>query len=112
MGKISVGSVVFVQFPFSDLSHAKLRPAFVLAYAERNDWILCQITSKSYADSMAIQIQDDDFEMGGLSLVSYIRPAKIFTANESVIEKSVGILKSQIHEKVVAQLISLFKVGN
>jgi len=35
MGKISVGDVVFVSFPFSDLSYAKLRPALVLAYAQK-----------------------------------------------------------------------------
>lgn len=48
MGELSVADIVFVSFPFSDLSDAKLRPALVLAYAQRNDWILCQITSKSY----------------------------------------------------------------
>ena len=33
MGELSVADIVFVSFPFSDLSHAKLRPALVLAYA-------------------------------------------------------------------------------
>jgi mRNA interferase MazF len=47
MGELSVAEIDFVSFPFSDLSHAKLRLALVLAYAQRNDWILCQITSKS-----------------------------------------------------------------
>lgn len=43
----TAGSVVLVPFSFSDLTQAKLRPAVVLADAERGDWILCQITSKS-----------------------------------------------------------------
>jgi mRNA interferase MazF len=38
-------AIVLVRFPFSDLSHAKLRPTVVLAHAGRGDWILCQITS-------------------------------------------------------------------
>jgi mRNA interferase MazF len=41
----SVGAVVLVPFPFSDLSQSKRRPAVVLADVGRNDWILCQITS-------------------------------------------------------------------
>jgi mRNA interferase MazF len=41
----SVGSVVLVPFPVSDLSLSKLRPAVVLADAGRGDWILCQVTS-------------------------------------------------------------------
>jgi mRNA interferase MazF len=77
MGKISVKSVVFVKFPFSDLSHAKLRPALVLASAQRNDWILCQITSKSYADNTAIQIQEHDFEIGYLNLVRVVLQKRV-----------------------------------
>ena len=42
------GAVVLVRFPFSDLSDTKLRPAVLLASAERDDWILCQVTSRSY----------------------------------------------------------------
>jgi len=36
----SIGSVVLVRFPFSDLSASKLRPAVVLAGVDRDDWIL------------------------------------------------------------------------
>ena len=52
----SVGTVVLVSFPFSDLSASKLRPAFILSGGERDDWLLCQITSNPYADSNAIEI--------------------------------------------------------
>jgi len=50
MGVFTAGQVVIVHFPFSDLTASKLRPAIVLAEAGRGDWILCQITSKSYGD--------------------------------------------------------------
>ena len=36
----AAGAVVLVQFPFSDLSQAKLWPAAVLADGGRGDWIL------------------------------------------------------------------------
>ena len=49
----SAGVVVTVQFPFSDLSQSKLRPAVILADAGRGDWILCQVTSNAYADPNA-----------------------------------------------------------
>ena len=39
MANISVGDIVFVHFPFSDLSKSKLRPALVLADAEKGDLI-------------------------------------------------------------------------
>jgi mRNA interferase MazF len=80
----SIGSVVLLPFPFSDLSKAKVRPAVVLAFAGKGDWILCQVTSKPYADSMAVEIMDSDFEAGGLRVRSFARPAKLFTANGSI----------------------------
>ena len=57
MGPLAAGVVVLVRFPFSDLSHNKLRPAVVLADAGRGDWILCQVTSKPYADSASVVLE-------------------------------------------------------
>ncbi|VUZ83682.1 hypothetical protein MELA_00035 [Candidatus Methylomirabilis lanthanidiphila] len=76
----AAGAVVLVRFPFSDLSQVKLRPAVVLADAGRGDWILCQVTSKSYGDSRAIELGDASFAMGSLRVTSYARPGKLFTA--------------------------------
>jgi hypothetical protein len=42
----TVGSVVLVPFPFSDLLEAKLRPALVLADSGRDDWILYGVSSR------------------------------------------------------------------
>ncbi len=68
---LAAGSIVLVAFPFSDLSKSKLRPAVVLASAERGDWILCQITSNPYSDSRAVQLSETDFQSGSLQRVSY-----------------------------------------
>ncbi len=38
----AAGKVVLVRFPFSDLSQSKLRPAVILADADRRDGLLCQ----------------------------------------------------------------------
>ena len=76
----SVAAVVLVPFPFSDLTRAKLRPAVVLADAGRDDWILCQVTSKPYGDSGAITLEETAFATGSLRVSSYARPGKLFTA--------------------------------
>jgi hypothetical protein len=67
----SAGSVILVPFPFSDLSQSKLRPAVALADAARGDWILCQITSKSYSDPQAIELTDDSFDKGSLLRIQH-----------------------------------------
>lgn len=91
----SAGDVIILPFPFSDLSENKVRPAVVLARANQNDWILCQITSNAYGDAQAIVLERTDFESGMLRLTSYARPSKLFTANERLMVSIVGTLKKE-----------------
>jgi mRNA interferase MazF len=107
----SAGSVVLIPFPFSDLSQSKLRPAVVLADAARGDWILCQVTSKSYSDPQAIELTDDSFAKGSLHAVSYARPSKLFTANRSLIVRQVGVLKDKMLERIVDAIVELLRKG-
>lgn len=107
----SAGAVVLVPFPFSDPSNSKLRPALVLAGVGQGDWVLCQITSKSYADPKAIEIRDTDFSSGSLSLTSYARPGKLFTANESLIVSRAGVLKRTMLSQIVAAVVKLLQNG-
>jgi len=107
MEEFSVGEVVFVRFPFSDLSGQKLRPALLLADAGRGDFVLCQITSQQHADEHAIKLGADDFSKGSLIKVSYIRSAKLFTANARIIEKTAGRVKPEVIQRVVSKIASL-----
>lgn len=91
----SVGLVVLVPFPFSDLSQAKLRPAIVLADAGRGDWILCQVTSNPYGDPRAITLAGANFRTGSLNVTSYARPGKLFTANQTLMTSQVGSLRDE-----------------
>lgn len=103
----TTGSIILIPFPYSDLSQSKLRPAVVLANAGKEDWILCQITSKSYADLQSIKLSDDDFANGSLKLVSYARPGKLFTANSSLVVSKVGELKQEKFQKIINAVVSL-----
>jgi mRNA interferase MazF len=69
-------SIVLVEFPFSDLSDKKLRPAVVLAQANRQDWFLCQITSNAAIDAKAIKIKQEDFAKGSLHQEASRDPTK------------------------------------
>ena len=107
----TVGLVVLVPFPFSDLSQAKLRPAVVLADASRDDWILCQVTSNPYSDPQAITITDADFHAGSLRVTSFARPGKLFTANSSLMVTQVGSLKDEAVKSVVEAVINILRTG-
>jgi mRNA interferase MazF len=100
---------VLVPFPFSDLSRAKLRPAVVLADAGRGDWILCQITSKPYADAAAVLLRGADFSQGSLQLDSYARPGKLFTAHQSLLAAEAGRLRGEALAQVINAVVLLLQ---
>ena len=102
------GSVVLVPFPFSDLSGTKLRPAIVLASAGRDDWILCQVTSRAYGDDRAIVIEQKDFANGSLRVNSFARPGKLFTAHATLLQAEAGRLGSVSFERVRAAVLAMF----
>jgi mRNA interferase MazF len=112
MDSPSVGSIVLLPFPFSDLSNSKIRPAVILAIARRGDWILCQITSKAYADSTAVELKDSDFELGGLRLVSYARPSKLFTASGGIFLSLAGQLGTEKISEILQRVVGLFVFPN
>ena len=85
MGKFMKGDVVVLNFPFSDLSGAKRRPALVVADITDDDIILCQITSRAKTDSYSIKLEASDFTDGNLATPSVVRPNKVFTADKNII---------------------------
>jgi mRNA interferase MazF len=103
----TAGSVVLLPFPFSDLSHSKRRPAVVLANSGKGDWILCQLTSRSYADERAVELTDRDFLSGGLRVTSYARPGKLFTAHEGLFISEEGILMPVVLQRITDRICSM-----
>lgn len=108
MERFIVGDIVLVLFPFSDLKGQKLRPALVLAQAEFDNVILCQITSKSYSSKTAIKLTAAEFAEGGLPITSYIRPDKLFTAEISIIQKVAGKLNKKKKRIVLTAMRKMF----
>jgi mRNA interferase MazF len=105
----SAGEVVLVPFPFSDLSAAKVRPAIVLAGVGLGDWILCQVTSNPYGDPHAVPLAASDFASGGLNVASFARPGKLFTANLTLMVRSVGRLKGPPCQQLLDVIVNLIR---
>jgi mRNA interferase MazF len=110
MVTFTVGSVVLIPFPFSDLSNSKLRPAIVIAEVDQDDWILCQVTSQAYSDPQAIEISDESLQQGSLQRISYVRPGKLFTAHSTLIRRRVAQLKPEALKQVVNKIKKLIDV--
>ncbi|MDM8546459.1 type II toxin-antitoxin system PemK/MazF family toxin [Candidatus Venteria ishoeyi] len=107
----SVGAIVLIPFPFSDLTNAKLRPAFVVAESGKDDWVCVQITSNPYADAEAIKIKESDFKTGSLQRVSYVRPGKLFTAGRIIFKRKIGMLADSKVDEIKESIINIIQSG-
>jgi mRNA interferase MazF len=111
MDSPAIGDVILIPFPYSDLSLAKRRPALVIADVGMGDFVLCQITSKSYADRLAIPLSESDFAEGGLRRESFLRIGKLFTANSSIISGVAGRLNPVKMSEVLDVLVDILRAG-
>ena len=103
------GQVVVVPFPFSNLKTIKHRPALVLADVggPYREFILCMITAKP--SEFAIKITKSDFEEGELDhRECYVKPERLFTAELTLIKKSVGTLNSSKMKEIMDKVGHLF----
>ena len=82
--KFERGDIVIIPFPFTDLSSVKQRPVLVLSNNSYNtsceDFIVCGITSNVKSTSYAVEIANENLEIGTipidsrkLKLIKYLR---------------------------------------
>jgi len=109
MGQFIKGDVVVIPFPFSNFSSSKRRPALVIAQTSDNELILAQITSRSFQDKYALELSHDDFAVGKLHVLSYIRTNKLFTVEDSLILYKAGHLEQKKVSEVVDSVVVIIK---
>ena len=102
------GDVVIFRFPFSEGEQVKKRPSLVVAKLKGNSIILCQITGKPRPDPNILELKKNDFQSGGISRESYIRPSVLFTINKSRINYKAGKLKQEKIRQVEKELVKIF----
>lgn len=108
------GDVVFVPFPFTDLSNAKQRPALVVSAdafnVTRDDVLVAAITSQVPAQLAADEFMIPTGELAacGLPKPSIIRLSKLVALHRQLIVKRVGALPVATLAEVMALLRQLF----
>ena len=91
MGRFVKGTVVVVNYFFTDLSGSKRRPAVVVADLDGDDLIICPVVS-SRSDRYSVPLRSQDISGGQLRKDSFIRPNILNTVDSSRILYSMGKL--------------------
>ena len=114
---LSKGDIILVQFPFSDLSKTKLRPALVLAVGTNIDEItVCFVSSQKVSslnfNEFAILKSDSEFAQTGLKSDSKVRVTRIITLERNLILRRIGRLGEKQTITLDRTLIQAFGLNN
>jgi len=101
--------IVLVDFPFTDLSITKKRPALVIKHLEGNNTILCQITTKKrIIQKYEIYLPKEKCK-GDIRFNSNVYLDMIFTLHKNLIYRKIGeISDSGIKEKINDKIKEIF----
>ncbi|CAA9401631.1 MAG: hypothetical protein AVDCRST_MAG01-01-1066 [uncultured Rubrobacteraceae bacterium] len=106
------GTVVFVPFPFTDLSGRKRRPALIVSPDgfDEQDLILCAITSRLPRTPSArdVLLEARDMTDGTLPRRSVVKVGKLFTMHRNLIAGNYGSVKEPKLREVLGRLRDLF----
>ncbi len=105
--------IIFIKFPYSDLSSAKFRPALVVSndkYNSSNDDILmCAITSNLETSEFSLIFSGNDVEEGKFPIRSKIRADKIMLISKSLASRKIATLSRKKFSETTALIAKLVK---
>ncbi len=106
--KYSKGDLVLVNFPFSDLSSIKTRPALVIKDLSEHDVLLSQITTKinPLFERYEIFLRTKDCN-DSIRVDSIIRCDQLFALNKNLIIKKLGSITNKL---VISEVYSKLKL--
>ena len=99
--------IVLVDFPFSDLTKTKKRPALVINSLEGEITILCQITTKRRSIQKYEILLPKEACNGDIRFNSFIYTDMIFTLHKSIIHKKIGEINNLKVKEIINQKIKL-----
>jgi len=99
--------IVLVDFPFSDLTKTKKRPALIINYLEGQNAILCQITTKQRSIQKYEIFLNKESCIGDIRFDSFVYVDMIFTLHKNLIYKKIGEISNPKIKEIVNQKIKL-----
>jgi len=99
--------IILVDFPFSDLTKTKKRPALVINQLEGENTLLCQITTKRRNIQKYEIVLPREYCIGDIRFNSFIYADMIFTLHKSLIHKKIGEIKSSKIKDIINKKVKL-----
>jgi mRNA interferase MazF len=109
------GDLVLIQFPFTDLSAQKLRPALIVGRVSGDDVIVAFISSRRTFSTdpsaeHAVGSTDAEFGTTGLKSPSLIRLNKLATLHRGLVRRRIGRIGPATQRAVARGLRYVFEI--
>lgn len=104
-----VGSIYFIEMPYSDFKQFKGRPVVVFRLIDNNDVLILPLTTNLNREGFVIT--NDDIETGSLKKKSVVIVPKITAIDSSLISHNnlIATLKNETFEKVLKIICEKFE---
>lgn len=104
----SLGDIVLIQFPHTDMQGFSKRPALVLYDPGDQDVLVARITSQKYNTNTDFKITD--WQKCGLLVESYVRFGKQATIEKQYIMRKLGVLNVPAISKIRTIIRKMFSL--
>jgi len=102
--------IVLVDFPFTDLSQTKKRPALVINSLEGENIILCQITTKQRNILKYEILLKKEECIGDIRFDSFIYTDMIFTLHKGLVHRKIGEIEDKkVKESIIKKIKLVFQ---
>lgn len=110
---IKQGSIVLVDFSYSNLKETKFRPALVISSSIYNedsiDVVVLRVTSRGRDRIWDLEILNNDIAEGTIDIEpSYVKIDSLYTIEKNIVRKIVARLKEGKIKEIRQQLLELF----
>lgn len=104
-----VGSIYFIDMPYSDFKQFKARPVLVFRIIDKNDLLILPLTTNLKREG--IIITKNDIEKGSLKKDSIVIIPKITAIDKSLItkQKHIATLKGSTFKTVLKEICTKFE---
>lgn len=105
--KYSQWEIVYIKFPFTDLSDYKVRPALVISnalYNEKDNVFLVGIFWNQGIKEYSLELEAKDLISGAMLKKSYFRFQNMFSLDKKLIVRKIGVLQNSKLKEIVARV--------
>ena len=105
--KVIQWDIVYIKFPFTNLTDYKLRPALILSnnhFNQKENIFVLGIFSNPWIDIFSLELNQENLKEWTILKRSFLRFQNMFTLEKSLIERKIGAIK---HNNLISILEKL-----